>query len=108
MDTFRPTSAACLWMCLCVASAVAQSPPVADPSNIPAAPRPANPEPLTTDTLEYCGQLFAELAAKQDMPQQVRELTTEGRRMCDEGHIIGGVARLRHAIMMMRQDTSRR
>lgn len=63
---------------------------------------------LTTDTVEYCTQLADMLGSmtKADAarpPPEVRTLSKEGARMCDEGQVRGGILRLRQAVTIMRQ-----
>lgn len=60
----------------------------------------AEPGPrITTDTAEYCGSLAARLAA---MPaartEPSRSLTAEGVKLCGNGHVRTGVAKLRRAM----------
>ncbi|MDN3564307.1 hypothetical protein ACFQY5_22910 [Paeniroseomonas aquatica] len=60
----------------------------------------ATAEPrVTTDTAEYCGSLVTRLAG---MPAATREpsrsLMAEGVRLCDNGHVRTGIAKLRRAM----------
>ena len=70
------------------------------------------PQRVTTDTPEYCLQLLdrvSELArSTAHPPQQATELSAEGQRMCDQGQTIGGILRLRRALVMLRQRTASR
>jgi hypothetical protein len=71
----------------------------------PAAGQPA-PQRVTSDTPEFCLRLsdrVSELVrvASAPPPQEVSSLSSEGRRMCDQGHTRGGILRLRRALMMM-------
>lgn len=54
---------------------------------------------VTTDTLEYCGTLATRLAT---LPGSHREpaltLANDGMRLCGNGHIRTGVAKLRRAL----------
>lgn len=54
---------------------------------------------VTTDTAEYCGSLAARLAG---MPLASREpsrsLAAEGMRLCGNGHVRTGIAKLRRAV----------
>src|SRR3954451_12841594 len=64
--------------------AVAQSPPLT----------------LTTDTEDYCRQLEELVrrktqAAHVALPSELAELSSDGRRMCDEGQPRRGIQRLR-------------
>ena len=63
-------------------------------------PAAAQPVPrVTTDSPEYCSSLVARLG---QMPgsraDTVRALVAEGLRLCGEGHVRVGVAKLRRAI----------
>jgi len=65
-----------------------------------AASAAAEPGPrITTDTAEYCGSLASRLAA---MPaarsEPSRSLVTEGVRLCHNGHVRTGIAKLRRAM----------
>jgi hypothetical protein len=65
-----------------------------------AASASAEPGPrVTTDTAEYCGSLAARLA---NLPAAEREpsrtLAAEGMRLCDNGHVRTGIAKLRRAV----------
>lgn len=68
----------------------------------------ADPPPLrvTTDTREYCNHLLAriELGRKTlpSFPPKVQFLTDEGQRMCAQGQIRRGIARLRRALVLMK------
>jgi hypothetical protein len=57
--------------------------------------------PITTDTLDYCNRLAQELAEAVEAPDATRQLWTEGTRLCREGHIRGGILRLRRAMVMV-------
>lgn len=51
------------------------------------------------DSREYCGELLARLSrlpAARDEPS--RSLGQQGARLCEEGHVRTGVAKLRRAI----------
>ena len=54
---------------------------------------------VTTDSVEYCGSLAARLAG---MPAAAREpsrtLAAEGMRLCGNGHVRTGIAKLRRAV----------
>jgi hypothetical protein len=60
----------------------------------------AEPEPrVTTDTVEYCGSLAARLAALPAAGSEPsRSLAKEGVRLCGNGHVRTGVAKLRRAL----------
>jgi hypothetical protein len=78
------------------------------PAMAMAQPYPAyRPPPhLTTASAQYCDHLRGELARAQDhgapMPPEAQLLAMEGNRMCDRGHYLGGVVRLRRALAIMR------
>lgn len=54
---------------------------------------------VTTDSAEYCGSLAQRIAA---LPggavEPARSLAADGLRLCDNGHIRTGVAKLRRAL----------
>ena len=62
----------------------------------------SGPEPaprITTDTLEYCGSLMARLSALPAARQEPsRSLAAEGERLCGNGHVRTGIAKLRRAV----------
>ena len=60
----------------------------------------AEPGPrVTTDTVEYCGNLAARLAALPAAGSEPsRSLAQEGTRLCGNGHVRTGVAKLRRAL----------
>ena len=62
------------------------------------------PVPVTTDTSGYCLSLARRMEAEGTLPPQIRVLWEEGRDMCLRGHIRGGLARLRRAMMIHRGD----
>ena len=71
----------------------------------------AAPVEITTDTPEYCLQLFGRISelirvATAPVPHEVTDLTTEGHDMCAHGHPRGGIMRLRSALMIMKNDGS--
>jgi len=54
---------------------------------------------VTTDTVEYCSSLMARLAglpAAKEEPS--RSLAAEGERLCGNGHVRTGIAKLRRAV----------
>lgn len=64
------------------------------------------PNQVTTDTADYCLQLRLTVDdivqhATIPPPWGVAMLEQEGRRMCEEGQIHGGITRLRRALIMM-------
>lgn len=60
---------------------------------------------VTTDSLEYCQELAQRLEGlprgREGLP---RSLGQEGLRLCAEGHVRTGIARLRRAIRVARAD----
>ncbi len=60
--------------------------------------------PVTTDTSSYCLSLARRMEEAGTMPPEIRVLWEEGRDMCQRGHIRGGLARLRRAMMISRGD----
>ncbi len=60
-----------------------------------------DPMTVTTDTLEYCLTLADQMRAKGDMPDHALMLWQRGRAMCEQGHVRGGLARLRRANLVM-------
>ena len=74
----------------------------------PAAYAAAEPSPrITTDTVEYCGSLAARLAS---LPvartEPTRTLAAEGLRLCGDGHVRTGVAKLRRALRAAQTATA--
>ena len=57
---------------------------------------------VTTDSAEYCQRLRAKLDAYVNPPRIVQELRVEGEEMCHAGRFRGGIARLRRALLAMR------
>lgn len=69
------------------------------------------PVEVTTDTPEYCRRLIdriSELVGSAPQPPSVtvQSLSTEGQRLCDEGHTRPGILRLRRALMLLEQGTT--
>jgi hypothetical protein len=68
----------------------------------------ATPAEVTTDTPQYCLQLFDQVSqmvrVRASTPQEVTSLTTDGQRMCDQGKTRGGIMRLRRALVLLRED----
>jgi hypothetical protein len=63
---------------------------------------------LTTDTWEYCESLHDRLAGvtaqvTHPLPREVVDLSAKGYQMCQEGHVRGGIQRLRRALVIMQQ-----
>lgn len=74
---------------------------------------------VTTDTLEYCGQLHAEVREKVDVEAgakialerasvlaEAESLADEGGRLCAAGKVRGGIIRLRRALSLMHNTSS--
>ena len=57
-------------------------------------------ETITSDTLDYCNAL-ADRLEQRAPPASVRLLLVEGRAMCQRGHVMGGLRRLRLAMMIV-------
>ncbi|WP_158745927.1 hypothetical protein [Acidisphaera sp. L21] len=57
---------------------------------------------VTTDTPEYCLGLAGRMDAQGSMTPNARVLWERGRTMCEHGHVRGGLARLRRAMLVMR------
>lgn len=59
------------------------------------------PMEITSDTVTYCEQLSAQVAAARqkaaEVPADVPRLAAEGQKMCDEGLVRPGIQRLRRA-----------
>ena len=66
------------------------------------------PPQMTTPTAHYCAHLSGEVARAEGrglpMSAETRTLVDEGHRMCDRGHYLGGVVRLRRALAIMRSE----
>jgi len=63
-------------------------------------PAAAEPNPrVTTDTREYCSVLAARVAATPAAAREPsRSLAAEGVRLCSNGHVRTGIAKLRRAL----------
>jgi hypothetical protein len=66
----------------------------------------AEPSPrVTTDTPEYCNSLVARLAALPAARKEPsRSLAAEGKRLCGDGHVRTGIAKLRRAVRAAKAD----
>lgn len=62
------------------------------------------PMVVTSDTRAYCLSLSDRIHRYGVMPQEVRELETEGRDLCEQGRVRGGINRLRRALMVLRAE----
>ncbi len=63
---------------------------------------------ITSHSQDYCAHLTERLDALMFTAHlapsaEVISLTEEGRRMCDAGHVRGGIARLRRAVLLLQQ-----
>lgn len=67
---------------------------------------------VTTDTPEYCGSLFSQIARmprRDNVPDsdenvEVNSLAMQGRRLCELGHIRAGLVRLRRALLILQGE----
>ena len=96
---------AALAACLVMTPAIAESPnPQGDAPAQPEQQR-AEPMPLTTDTVQYCFRLAAQIESSDSETDEMRHLVSEGLQMCSNGHVIGGLIRLRRAFVIQQGDT---
>ncbi|MBB3174059.1 hypothetical protein FHR90_001895 [Endobacter medicaginis] len=97
-----------LLLALCGSTLSQRADAQADGRITPAGPtvQAATPEggelDVTTDSAEYCQRLHAKLDAYVNPPRIVQELRSEGEEMCRAGRFRGGIARLRRALLAMR------
>ncbi len=111
--TTRMTRAATLpgWMLmgpLILAPAAATEPGTLSPMSVHTSGTEASAPRVMSNTLEYCDKLTSRIdalifEAKVPPPSEVMGLSAEGRRMCAQGHVRGGVMRLRKALMIMQE-----
>lgn len=78
-------------------------------SHVGAQETEATPAPMvvTTDTIAYCLTLAGQISAKGEhggLPREVRDLQAQGRDLCAEGHVRGGINRLRRALMVLQDQ----
>ena len=60
---------------------------------------------ITTESIEYCEELAARLAASpRPVAALLRELGEEGQRLCTSGHVRAGIAKLRRALRAARPE----
>jgi hypothetical protein len=73
-----------------------------------ATPAGAEPSPrVTTDTREYCGTLAARVAQTPAAAREPsRSLAEQGVRLCGDGHVRTGIAKLRRALRAATQATA--
>jgi len=67
-----------------------------------------DPPRVLTQTPEYCLQLeslLGDVARRNPfpLPGEVQALADDGQLMCERGQIRGGIARLRRALIMLRE-----
>jgi hypothetical protein len=54
---------------------------------------------VTTDSAAYCAELAERVAGMpRGSEEPAKSLASEGKRLCDTGHVRSGIARLRRAI----------
>jgi hypothetical protein len=64
--------------------------------------RAEHPLRVTTDSPEYCLMLVRRLAAQPASAQPtIRHLVADGLRLCEDGHIRTGIAKLRRALRLV-------
>jgi hypothetical protein len=71
------------------------------------------PAVVTTDTAAYCRELSAKLTelvriAPRPPEDEVLSMGVEGRHLCDEGQVRGGILRLRRGVTVMLRDLDAR
>ena len=59
------------------------------------------PIAVTTDTLEYCEDMSARIAACPDLTAEMHRLLDEGHHLCGRGEVRGGIMRLRRAMLLI-------
>ena len=62
---------------------------------------PDGPMTVTSDTKAYCVDLASRVDATGNMPPHARVLWELGRSMCENGHVRGGLFRLRRAMQII-------
>jgi hypothetical protein len=62
--------------------------------------QPFADETITSDTVDYCNALATRLEQR-DMPPNARVLLAQGQAMCERGHVMGGLRRIRLAMMIV-------
>ena len=64
---------------------------------------------VTSDTPQYCLHLLDQVSELMRLapaaPAEVTSLSTEGQRMCGQGHTRGGIMRLRRALVLLKQHS---
>ena len=59
------------------------------------------PVTVTSDTKDYCISLASRVDSTGPMPPHARALWQLGRSMCENGHVRGGLFRLRRAMQII-------
>lgn len=82
-------------------------------ASVPGIGQPPPPAVVTTDTVAYCHELSDKLIelvkiAPRPPEDQVLGMGAEGRHLCADGQVRGGILRLRRAVMVMLQDLDAR
>lgn len=82
-------------------------------ASVPGIGQPPPPAIVTTDTAAYCHELSDKLAelvkiAPRPPEDEVLGMGAEGRHLCAEGQVRGGILRLRRAVLVMLQDLDER
>ncbi|HJS85363.1 MAG TPA: hypothetical protein VJ779_07870 [Acetobacteraceae bacterium] len=75
--------------------------------------RPSPPAVVTTDTRAYCQELSEKLSeliriAPRPPEDEVLNMRADGRHLCQEGQVRGGILRLRRGVMVMIRDLDQR
>ena len=60
---------------------------------------------VTSDSSAYCHTLSGAIEAHGALPREVRDLKVEGDGLCNGGHVRGGIARLRRALLALHKET---
>jgi hypothetical protein len=61
-----------------------------------------DPECITSDTPAYCAKLALKMNTLGAMPPHAHALWLQGQAMCERGQIRAGLARLRRAMIIVR------
>jgi hypothetical protein len=73
---------------------------------LPAAGLADQPVRVTTDSLAYCGELAMRLSVQPGAEREpARSLAAEGQKLCSDGHVRTGIAKLRRAIRAAQAGT---
>lgn len=73
----------------------------------------APPAVVTTDTAAYCRELAAKLSeliriAPRPPEDEVLNMDVEGRNLCEQGQVRGGILRIRRGVTVMLRDLDAR